>query len=356
MQIDQILVSASPGDAQYSAARELRTLLARIGDSRMFARHVHADLADDVIRLEHYDRHRDGEGVLVYHASIGDPVVTSFLLQRRERLVLVYHNVTPGHFFDEVDPRFAALLRQGRASVRVLRDRTGLALAVSPYNARDLRAMGFQNVKVSPLIIDIDRLRAVEPHEPTLNHLRNGVPGPVLLYVGQLLPHKRPDFLLQALHVLTTHHRADVTLALVGAGRIEPYRRRLEEFTRSLALGRAWFPGPVDDRELAAFFRGATMFVTASEHEGFCVPLVEAMALDVPVVARRFAAVPETMGEAGLAVAPEAGPTELAHAIDGLLDRPAARDLLVERGRTRLKEFEPNHARAVFAEHLRSFL
>src|SRR5688572_7468462 len=246
MQIHQVLVTASPGDAITNSALELRTLLRQIGPSEVFARYIHPAVADEVQSLDDYDRLRSSSNsagdLLLFHASIGEPRVFSFISERPERLVLVYHNISPAAPFMPYDPAFAGLLEAGRRELAALRDRTVLALADSQYNADELIALGYRDVRVARLIIDVDRLRAIEPDPEVVTWL-DRIEGPVVLFVGQLLPHKRPDALLKAFHVLVTYHLPDAHLLLVGTNRLPGYAQALEMFRAELNLGAASFRG-----------------------------------------------------------------------------------------------------------------
>ena len=355
MQIHQVLVSASRGDAITNAALEIRGLLRQAGPSEIYARYFDPGLAHEVKPLDQYGRRRGSDpvnDVICYHASIGEPDVLSFIMERPERLVLVYHNISPPEPFLQYAPRFAGLLEAGRLELAELASRTQLALAASSYNAAELIDLGFADVRVSPLIIDLARLSEVPPDPLTLNHLCTQVEGPVVLFVGQLLPHKRPDLLVEAYHVLTTYLVPEAHLIMVGAGRLPAYRQALQLLVHELNLPNAWLTGPVPDEQLSAFYRRADVFATASEHEGFCVPLVEAMALDVPVVARAHAAVPETAGDAALLLPPHDDPVLFGEALAEVLTDADLSTKLTDRGRERAGVFAPDKARATFLENL----
>ncbi len=334
--IHQILVAASPGDAVTNLALEMRELLRRAGPSEIYAHHIAPALAHEARPLASYVS-RHSRSVLVYHASIGEPHVHEFLTDHDETLVLVYHNVTPAHYFRRLDPAFADLLALGRRELDVLRPRVARAIAVSEYNAAELRAMGYCDVRIVPPILDVARLSKQEPRASTVTHLRS-LGGPVLLCVGQLMPHKRQDFLVEALHVADTYLGARPFLMLVGHQRLERYARAIREQVRELNLVRVHLVGSVDGPDLAAMFHCATAVVTASEHEGFCLPLVEAMTLGKPVLARACAAIPETVGRAGLLVSPRDAPTVFAEAMTELLFNPSLEQELRSRGRRRVAE------------------
>jgi len=173
-------------------------MLRTLGPSEIFAPHVDPRVADEVHQLRYYADHATDGATLVYHASIGNDEVYEFLTGRREPLVLVYHNISPTESFAPYEPAFAELLEAGRDQVARLRPRVDLALAVSSFNADDLATLGYSNVRVTPLIVD-GALHRVQSDGDTVRHLETYVHGPLALFVGQLLPHKRPELLVEAL-------------------------------------------------------------------------------------------------------------------------------------------------------------
>lgn len=352
--IDQVLVSASPGDAVTNAALGLRTALRRSGPSEVYAHFRDPALEDEVRPLDAYDDRANpcpDADVLVYHASIGQQEVGDFLHRRPERLVLVYHNISPASAFEPYDPDFARLLTLGREEVAGLRHRTVRAIADSAYNAAELAGMGYDDIRVSPPVTAVAALLEVTPDASVTEHMA-GEEGPVILSVGQILPHKRPDLLLQAFHVLNTYLLPSARLIMVGAARLPRYGASVRQLALELNLARAWMTGPVSPEALAAFYRRADVFVTTSEHEGFCVPLLEAFAFDVPIVARACAAVPETLGDGGIALPADAGPALVAEALALVTgDKELARHLVMA-GRQRLMELGPENAAATGLSHI----
>ncbi|HZQ78258.1 MAG TPA: glycosyltransferase [Acidimicrobiia bacterium] len=352
MEIHQLLVSASPGDAVTNAAYGFQKLLRRIGPSEIFAHYIHPRLQGEVHSLSAFERCSHPGDMAIYHASIGEPAVARLLLDWPGRLVLVYHNITPAEYFGALDPAFAQLLTNGRIELALLRDRVEMALAVSRFNAVELEAMGYRNVRVCPLPVDLDDLAGVDPDPATAGELA-ARDGPLVLFVGQMLPHKRPDLLVSAFHVLSTHLLPEANLALVGAGRRTRYPEAVQEQARELGLlQRCRMPGWVESPVLAAYYRAADVFATMSEHEGVCVPLLEAMRFDVPVVARRFGAVPETMGPGGIVLPPDDDPVLVAEALAEVLTDGPLRSSLVARGRARVADFRLESAEALFLSHL----
>lgn len=343
--VHQILVSASAGDAITNAALDLRAGLRRHGRSEIFAAFIDPALAGEAHVLTEFPRLGAGADLLVMHASIGEPVLTAFLAQRREAMALVYHNISPAEAFTPYAPGFARLLEQGRRELAQLAGRVTMAVADSEYNAAELVSLGYDPVTVVPLAVDPTALLATEP-DPKLSAELAGLDGPRLLYVGQLLPHKRVDWLLMAYHALVTHLRPQVHLLLVGADRLPGYGSALGQMVHELNLWRARLMGPVSQAALVTCYRQADAFVTASEHEGFCVPVLEAMAFGLPVVARSFAALPETLGGGGLLLGREDGPLAGAEALAAVLGDEGVRADLVARGGRRVAALDPDGARA----------
>lgn len=342
--VHQVLAGAARGDAITNAALELRDLLRRSVPSEVFARHISPDIADEVRPLSRFGD-QTPRGLLVYHASIGEPHLAAFLLNRREPVVLVYHNITPAHLFERWDPEYAELLDLGRSELVDLRPRISLAIAASEFNARELRDLGYDDVRVIPPVIDPYRLTRLQPDPLTLNHLDNVVRAPFAVSIGQMLPHKRIDLLVESMHVASTYLGLPLLLMLIGHARSKPYADAVRQQVRELNLGSVHLVGGINDAQLAAMLRRASMFVTLSEHEGFCVPLLEAMSFDVPVIARASAAIPETLGDAGLLLPMQAGPTLVAEAMAEVSENQSTRGALVAAGRRRIEEFDADRTR-----------
>ena len=160
--IHQILAAASPGDAITNVALEYRDVLRRVGPSEIFARHIAPGSAGEVRPLSEYGA-GGSRGLLVYHSSIGEPTVSAFLLSRPEPIVLVYHNITPAKYFDGIDDTFAELLVLGRLELESIRHRVVLSIAASQFNAAELEAIGYEDVRVIPPVVDPFRLLRTAP-------------------------------------------------------------------------------------------------------------------------------------------------------------------------------------------------
>jgi L-malate glycosyltransferase len=354
VEIHQVVAGASYGDAITNEAIALRILFRQFGPSDIFSFHVPDPRVPDIHSLSQYgDRRsaRSGNNVLLFHTAIGEPGVFNFLMRRTEPLVLRYHNITPPELFERFDPELANLLRTGREELVLLRPRVRLALADSRFNGQDLQAMGYDNVVVAPLVVDARALTA-EPEASSLP-LPTRIEGPVVTFVGRVAPNKGHPLLLQTFHILKTYLRPNAHLLLVGSLHHPIYHVILNRFIRELALPDVHFTGQVSNSQLAGIYRRTDVFLCLSEHEGFGVPLLEAMAFHVPIVASASTAVTETVGDGGLLLdAP--GPAVTAEAVERVLTDERLRKCLQEQGTARLANFDPEQTSRLLVDAFKS--
>ena len=335
--VHQVLVGAGTADAITTEAIALREELRRNGRSEIFALHRDPDVPG-VFPLDAYPGVRaSSPATLLFHVSIGEPAMAQFLAGNSDPMILRYHNITPSEFFEPYDPGFAGLLRRGRDELAGLRHRSRRAIAVSEFNAAELRGLGFPDVTVSPLLMDLDGLLATAPAPSDHYPLPAPGEGAMILFVGRLAPNKNQHLLMQAFHVLKTYLDHDAHLFLVGGRPTLGYQGALDRYARELALPQAAYTDMVSQAELSAIYRRADVFVTLSAHEGFCAPLVEAMAFGVPVVAWGSSAIPETARGAALLL-DEPGPELVAEAVHAVLASADLRSALAQRGRARATE------------------
>lgn len=332
--LHQFTVGATPGDAITEHAFLLRRWLRQAGiESDIYAASIHPSLAEEVMPYGRYRPSKPGELVILHH-SIGADIVED-LLDRHLRFLVIYHNVTPPSFLRPLDPQLATQLERGRSQLRRLREYTVLALGVSGYNEAELKQVGFARTGVLPIVMDTVSFD-LEPDPALLARYRNG--GPNLLFVGRLVPNKRQEDLIKLLFFCKRIHPA-ARLFLVGSPWVPVYAEWLQDLAEELGLGEAVvFAGHVAQRHLVTYYRLADVYVSMSEHEGFGKPLIESMYLGVPVVAYAAAAVPETMGGAGVLFR-DKDYEALAELVDMIASDETLRRHIVERQRQRARAF-----------------
>lgn len=283
----------------------------------------------------------DPSALLILHHAIGWPHAVPLIAAAKCRRIVKYHNVTPARFYDGLDGEYAELCRQGRAQLReIIAHHCDLYLADSPFNLKDLEELGAdpRRCAVLPPFNDLENLLNLAPDPEILHDYGDGRTN--LLFIGRRAPNKGHRLLLNAF--ASYHHCHDANSRLVMIGRGEPkqekYTQSLREQVWRLGLhGHVVFVDSASDAELKAFYQCASVLVSASEHEGFCVPLVEAMALRVPIVALAAGAVQHTAGDAAL-IWDERDPFLLAQSIAVVVGDAAVRRQLNERGWRRYQE------------------
>lgn len=239
--------------------------------------------------------------VLVYHMAIGSPVA-DYVARRPEPLVVDHHNLTPAVFLDAWEPGTGAGVAWGRRQLAELAPRCALGLADSAFNARELDEAGYARSAVLPILLDVDALTAqVDPAAREQLQQAKSAGGIDWLFVGRIAPNKCQHDVVKAFAAYRRAYDPHARLHLVGGVESPRYRAVLDRFVHALGLdGAVTVTGALSPGELAARYEQADVFVCLSEHEGFCVPLLEAMHHGLPVVAYAAAAVPETLDGAGL--------------------------------------------------------
>ncbi len=285
---------------------------------------------------------------LLYQCSIGNEVVDR-LLARPEPLIVDYHNLTPVAQLLRWAPDMAHLVGWGRGQLGDLAARSVLGLGDSSYNTAELAAAGFARTAVVPILLDVADLR--HPHP-----VRTDRPGRRWLFVGRVVPNKAQHDVVLALAWYRAVHDAAAELHLVGRDAAPAYTSALRTLVGELDLGDAvHLVGGVDDDELAAHYAAADVFVCLSDHEGFCIPVLEAMANEVPVVAYASSALPETVGSGGLLL-PSKDPALVAGAVHRLATDLPLQAAMVEQGTARVESFDRSRTAPLLLDALGSVL
>jgi L-malate glycosyltransferase len=302
--VNQWVPAAHRGDAIGDSARRVRALLRQLGhQSELYALTVDDDLQGD-IRAFDSDTARQGD-VTIFHYALPSPMTEAFAALPRGR-VLQYHNVTPAHFFAPYDANLFRLATLGRQEIARLAGRTDAALGDSEFNRQELESLGFSNTGVFPIAVDLDRIGQAASRPALERVLTDGLMN--FLFVGRIVPNKKIEDYIR----LAEHYKryVDVDYRFIFVGRTDGVPRYYNTVRALIAeyqmpADRFVFTGPIPEEDLAIYYRTARVYLSLSEHEGFCVPLLEAMSADVPVLAYSSTAVPDTLGGAGLQFSPK---------------------------------------------------
>src|SRR6478609_1435746 len=303
--VNQWVPAAHKGDAIGDSARRVRALLREMGhQSDLYAMTMDDDLRGDVMEWTEPGATRGD--LTIFHFALVSPMTPAFAKLNSGR-VLQYHNVTPAHFFAGYDAGIYRLAMLGREDLKSLVGHTEKALGDSEYNRKELEDLGFANTGVFPIAVDTARITNA-PRRPALEEVLNEEGWTNFLFVGRIVPNKKIEDHIKLAEHYKRYVDEQYRFVFVGKTDATPkyyaaIRAMLERYR--MPQGRFIFTGPVPDEDLAAYYRTASVYISLSEHEGFCVPLLEAMAADVPVLAYSAAAVPDTLGGAGVQFAPK---------------------------------------------------
>lgn len=349
--IHQLSVSASYGDAIGNEIMEIRDALRGAGyRSDVFVELVDPRMAAEVRPWQEYREVSSPDNVVLLHYSMGSKV-SALAREIPDRLALIYHNITPLEWFAPYIFSLARDCASGRLELASLVERCSLALGDSEYNRRELAELGFEPTGVLPLVLDLSRFDG-EPDPLVMERFDDD--RPTWLFVGRIVPNKCFEDILRAFayYQRWIDHRA--RLLIVGEHRtFGPYFHGLQRLVRELGLDEVHFSGHVTMAELVAYYRVADAFVCMSEHEGFCVPLFEAMHCEVPVVAFDAAAVPWSTGE-GILMVQDKDPAFVAETVRMVIDDEPLRTRLLDRQRRALDLVSRDRVMATLMEHLRT--
>lgn len=339
LEVHEFVPTLMPNDAVGNHILGVTRALRESGVSAaIWAGAVHPQLSRTARRYHRFERSARSsrqECVLVYEAASFSCGLVDFLLSRPEPKVISYHNLTPAVFYAPYDGREATELQQAARELRALAAATRVAIAASEFNAADLRRLGVAEVHVVPPFLG--PTLSARPDPQTLDQLRASRRGIDVLFVGRLAPHKGHAHLVRLVAALRAAVDPNARLLLVGAPGPPVYMHSLSRLAKRLAPGAVVLVGRVDDAQLAAYYAHADVFVCLSDHEGFGIPLIEAMRARVPVVAYDAGAVRETLGGAGVLVGTR-DPTVLAEVVARVSQDADLRQQLIERQLQRAEE------------------
>ena len=296
LSLNQFLPNLTYGDAISNEAIWIRDQIRRVGfRSEIFVQYIDPRVAGQCQVFSAEAVH--GSDAVIYHHSIGTEI-TPHVIKYEGPKYLIYHNITPGEFFEKYRPAFAQILYKGREDLARLAQHFEHSVGDSAFNAAELAHCGFSDSGILPLAIEPAKW-SFPPDAGILEQMQDGRTN--ILFVGRFAPNKKQDDLIR---VFSHYLEFDPDARLILAGKPEhqdPYVEYLDALIAELGLKDCvLLPGSVHEAQLAAYYRTADLFWSMSEHEGFCVPLIEAMWFDIPILAFKSSAVPETLGDAAL--------------------------------------------------------
>jgi glycosyltransferase involved in cell wall biosynthesis len=340
--IHQVLATLGYGDAIGHEVLGIQRVLKQAGfDSEIFVQTADSRLEDLTRDYRDLLEASDPPNILIHHFSIGSRA-SRIAYAVPDRQILVYHNITPPHFFIDVHEQLAEECFKGRRELSIYPARVDLALGDSEFNRLELESLGFNPTGILPVVPDFSHLD-LEPNDLIAGDLDDDMTN--ILFVGRIIPNKRIEDVIRYFHAYQRNFNPRSRLIFVGSyGGYEKYLAMLHELIADLGTLNVQFAGHVTDAELVAYYDIADLFLCASAHEGFCVPIMEAFYKQVAVVAYAATAVPATMDGAGVLYT-TTSPLEVAAIVDAVLSDDAVYDAIVKKqndavARLRAKDFD----------------
>lgn len=331
--IVQWLPAFHSGDAIGDSALHIRDYIR----SKGYRSDIYALTVDRGLEGLPFDHTADQADAVILHFALPSPL-TERLGRYSGRRAIIYHNITPPEFFLPYSRNLARMCAAGRLEITTLVDKVDIALADSEYNRLELEVMGFRRTGEFPIFVDLARYETA-PCGALAQSLRDGRRN--LIFVGRVVPNKRIENLIYVVHYYKKFISPQVRLIVVGRSTLLPgYSDGLLQRAGDLHLSPedVMFTGHVTHEELVTYYRNSDCFLSMSEHEGFCVPLVECMHLGVPIVALARCAVPFTLDGAGFLLDGPDIPVA-AEAVWQICEDPELRDAVLENQRARLDYF-----------------
>lgn len=298
--IHQILPTIAFGDAVSNHAFFIQRILLEQGyRSEIYAENIDTKLKNsDVKSIKDYTS--DNNNVIIHHFSIGSAVNDYVCGLSCKKRIMIYHNITPKEYFAGYSSIAFNLCKQGREQLVKCYAAYDLCMADSQFNTDELKSFNYKNLHTVPLFINFADYDKKE-NKVIIDKYKDGAVN--IVFVGRVAPNKRQDDIIKVFYYYKNFINSNSRLFLVGSfDGMEKYYKELELLIRKLSLKDVYITGQVQFSDILAYFKIADVYLCMSEHEGFCVPLLEAMYFKVPVMAFASSAVPSTLGNAGVLI------------------------------------------------------
>lgn len=355
MKIIQMLPTISYGDAVSNGALALHALIAGLGyGTGIYAENIGPGLPPGIVRQIHSLPRLHKQDVIIYHLSTGTAL--NYTLENyKGRKIIIYHNITPPEFFEGYSRHGVEMGKDGLRGMAYLSDRADYCLAVSEFNKKQLQKAGYTcRIDVLPILIPFRDYEKKPDRKIMGRYAGDGYIN--ILFTGRIAPNKKQEDIIRMFYQYQKRYCAKSRLFLAGSyDGMEAYYERLQEYVQKLHLKHVHFTGHIRFEELLAYYHIADAFVCMSEHEGFCVPLVEAMYFKLPILAYDSTAVTETLGGSGF-LTDTKDPLVNASVLNYILTNDSVRQTLLEGESKRLVHFSGSRTKRRFIKYLNEFL
>ena len=353
MRIVQILPTLAYGDAIGNDTIALKNALNELGyETAIYAENIGAGIKNKIaLSLEKMPKLTE-QDVIIYHLSTGT-VLNEKIAEYSAKKIIMYHNVTPPSFFENYDKYIYMINTWALEGVKFLANQADYCLADSELNKKELIKMGYTcDIDVLPILIPFDDYLK-KPDAAIMQKYNDGCTN--IIFTGRVVPNKKQEDVIKSFCYYKKYFDSTARLFIVGSFKeTDTYYQKLQEYVYRLGVKDVFFTGHIRFDEILAYYKIADLFLCLSEHEGFCVPLVESMIFDVPIVAYNSSAIPSTLGGAGLLLESK-DPVLVAGAMDRVIRNQKLREKIIENQRERLQDFRYEIIKEKFAEYLQKF-
>ena len=351
--IDQVIPDISYGDAVSNHALALRNELRNMGfESDIYALNIAPRLKYIIKEYKNFlaGNSRD---VVIYHMATSSEMIFDIGKLKGVAKILNYHNVTPKEFFIGYSDAYFKACEDAREQLKKAKDMFDYSFGDSEYNCIELRELGYKNVKELPILTHYDDYDK-EPSEDIVRRFSDGNTN--ILFLGRIVPNKRQEDVIKSFYYYKRFLDKGSRLFLVGSYEgMELYYKTLKVLVKELELKDVYFTGKVSFEEILAYYRTAHVFLSMSEHEGFCMPLIESMYFGVPIIAYKEAAIPYTLKDAGVMISSK-DYLFIAGLLDSIVHDNKLRTSIIDGQSRRLADFSYDRVASLFEENFMDIL
>ncbi len=336
MIIEQFLPAFHYGDATSNSALAFHNYLSEKGiQSKLISLTSDKNVRDKVTLFKDYKVNKSS--VKILHFAIPS-LLTDFFRETDGKKVMIYHNITPSHFFTDYSEFLVKFTNDGRIHLATLKDSFDLSIGVSEFNACDLRKLKFRNVKVFPLIVDMNDYD--KPYSNGYFNLINDDRKNILC-VGRIAPNKKIEDAVKMLFFYKKYLSPSIRLIVAGnINSVPKYFAAVRDLASRFYLTAEdiLFTGHIKFDEFLAVYKVSDIYLSMSEHEGFCLPVMESFKMGLPVAAFDAGAIKETVGDGGI-IFDTKEPEKVAGTLEYLINNEGIRKKIVNSGEKRLKTY-----------------
>ena len=338
MRIDQLVPAFHRGDAIGDTAFHMKEFFLSQGfDSEIYCLTRDKGLEDECELFSTHGKH-DSSDITFLHYALPSPLTQAFAKLPSHRVIL-YHNLTPHEFFEEFSPEMTRISRLGREELTSLVPHVSMALADSEFNRQELVQIGYSKTEVFPLFVDFKKYNR-PMNDFTYELFREDRTN--VLFVGRIVPNKKIDDLIRVIFYYKKYISPLVRLVVVGkTSSLPPYYKSLIRLADEFYLKpeEICFTGHIPDDEMFSLYKASDVFLSLSEHEGFCLPFIESMVFDLPIIAYDSTAVPFTLDGSGVLIAHKKV-DYIAELIDIVAHQKKLRQAIIRGQQERLERFK----------------